>query len=597
MLHSLGAAISVGLPSPIGFGNVADDVDGELRVVAQNERNVERAIVQLMCGATGALTIDARRSVAEICGDPAITAQMMRRVARQFAAPSIVSDANADLSIAALAERVLAAAPQDAMVQPTRRELASFAPAGGWADDIEHPLTPGMAGLWFLHRLSPQSSEYADPHLIRIRAPLSRRALLRAFQVLVDRHASLRTVFDHRDGVPYFRVLPNHQMEMHFHDVVGCDDDALGRRIAEAARRPFDLAAAPAFAAHLYTRAEDDHIFLLSGHHILWDYASFVTILGEFNLLYPALAEGLQPPELGPADDIRDYVAWYTDFMVREADRLTSYWSGELKGAQPYLDLPTTYPRPETLPHIGASIRFEVDEGLVARLLDLAKAVDVTLHAVLITALQVVLSRYANQASLCISSIMSGRTRPELQRVVGYLVNPVVIRGELADDQAFLDVLEKTARSAKHAFANQYFPFSRTMSLTRAPRIPGRSPFQDVVFVLQQSEGPERQELAAMVLGDEDAALSFGGLPAAACFYQDPHAQFDLSFVMSRTQAGLKGILQYSADLFSHDAMQLLLDDLIRALEWTTVDPRRRLSEMVFKGAPQAWPAPGRRRE
>lgn len=547
------------------------------------QAQAEQAIARILCAALGVSRIDMASSIGDMELDPVIAEHVVRRIALHFGAAGSPTQDFSTIPIKQLAEKMGSAGADGVLAPSTTRELASF--GRRWEDSEEHPLPPGMAGLWFLYRLSPESSEYITPHFLRIRAEVSPAVLRAAFQHLVDRHSSLRTVYGHRDGVPYFKVLPAHDVNLHVHDVSQCDDSQLNAQLAAAAARPFDLSSAPPFAAHLFTRGKDDHVFLLAGHHILWDYASLVTVMREFNAIYAELAAGRPVPDLGPADDLRDFVAWHKHFMDREGERQWSYWRRELEGAAPFIDLPTTGKRPQTIAHKGGALRFNIGGELLAPLLAIAKHADTTLHAVLISTLQLLLVRYSNQRAFCITSLMSGRARPELQNVVGYLVNPVIIRGDLAGNPSFLDVLKQTARATRYAFAYQYFPFALTVERLRKARDPGRSPFQQVVFVLQQSEGTERQGLAAMAVGEETATMDFGGLPAEVMYFEDAHAQFDLAFMMTRVNDTLGGVLQYSADLFSSDFIRAMVADLILTLEWIVDDPHQRLSQLWLPGA------------
>lgn len=524
--------------------------------------------------------IDCAKSLSQLTDDAVLVRQLRKRTARLL---GIEDHAGlAEISLQDLANRY-GQQHQDPTSTPIVQTLRALRPVEEWPVGEEFPLPPGMMGMWFLYACSPRTTEYLLPNIVEIPGPVDPLVMEQTWQVLVDRHAALRSIYGHHDGVPYFKVLETHRLDFIWHDAGKWLQEDLDRRILLEASRPFDLTKRPPLRVHLFSSAAERHVLLVVGHHIILDFASFVTLMQEFDSLYPALLHGNEPPALGPADDIRDYVAWHSHRMKGVEDRQWRYWSQKLGNSQSMPEFRGARPRPKSMPHKGAAYRFGSATPIIEPLKLLAQRFNATLYAVLVASLQIVLAHYCRSTTPIVTSLMNGRTRREVQSVIGYLVNPVVLNGALRDDMSYGDVIQQAAQSAKLAFANQDFAFQKVVERLSPPRDDGRPPFQQTLFVLQLSDGFEQNSLASIVVGEANEIIRIGGLPVKGVKYEDPHVQFDMTVAVTAIDGHLKGVIKYSKELFDPGYIAGFAEDLLDVLQEMIADPQRRLADIGLK--------------
>ena len=259
-------------------------------------------------------------------------------------------------SISQIADRV-----NEHLTTPSHTLETRLTPAQ--TPSAEAPLSYGQRALWFLYRLAPESPAYNIARAVRIRSPLSIPTLRRAFQTLVDRHASLRTTFTISHGEPVQRVREHEEVCFVERDASTWNEPALNAVLIEAAHCPFDLEKGSLLRMGLFTRSADDHVLLLVVHHIVADFWSLEVLIHELGVLYPA--EKTDPPVSlpPPALQYTDYVRWQSDMLARpEGERLWNYWRNQLAGELTVLNLPTDRPRPTVQANHGASYPFKLNE-------------------------------------------------------------------------------------------------------------------------------------------------------------------------------------------------------------------------------------------
>jgi amino acid adenylation domain-containing protein len=475
-----------------------------------------------------------------------------------------------------------AARPVDAIAAPRPARLATR------TDELEPgavPLTPSQTGLWFLHRYSPDTSEYNIATAFVIRSRLDVAAFRRSLQILQERHGGLRIAFGSRDGLPHFRVLPEAELPLTCEDASTWDDATCRLRLDEEAHRPFDLEAGPPRRCFLFSRSDREHLFLLVMHHLLADLGTFAALADELSQIYEALSRGRPAPGLPPAPDLRDYVRWQADMLAGEGERLWAFWKKQLAGPIPVLEL-SSGRRPAALPHPGGSHAFSLSREVTEALRDLARREGTTLYTVLLSVLQTLLHRYTGQEDIWIGSPMSCRTRPHQARLVGYLVNPVILRGDLSGNPTFADLLARNWPVVLDALAHQEFPFPWLIERLQPSRDPGRPPLHQVMFVLQQS--PAREGMATFAVGEAGARMELGGLQLESLPLEHRHAQFDLTVTFAEQDGVLRGSLKYSRAIFDADSIRDVAAHFARLAEAAASDPHRRLRALPLLSRDEA---------
>ena len=478
--------------------------------------------------------------------------------------------------MSAVRDRVANLAPAD-----RRALLAQLLQKKARGSDGTHPLSYGQQALWFLHQLAPDSVAYNDAFAWRIESGVDAPALRRTFQSLVDRHATLRTTFASRDGKPVQRVRDKIQVHFEQADASSWSDEAMNRRLVEEAHRPFDLERGPLFRVHLYTRSARSHVLLLTVHHIVGDFWSLAIIADELRALYPAELSGT-PPAL-PALPVQyaEHVRRQSSMLAGpEGERHWAYWRKQLAGDLPALKLPTDRPRPPAQTYHGASHTFSLSGTLTASLKSLARSEGTTLFTVLLAAFQVLLYRCTGQEDILVGSPSLGRDRADLASLVGYLVNPLVLRASLSGSTTFKTFLGQVRRTVLDALEHAEFPFPLLVERLQPKRDPSRSPLFQVMFSLQMTPSAVDKSLAASVLGEAGAPMNLGGLPMQPIALEQRIAQFDLVMMLAEAGGRLGASIQYSTDLFEADTITRMAGHYATLLTGIASNPEERLSEL-----------------
>jgi len=421
--------------------------------------------------------------------------------------------------------------------------------------------------MWLLDRIEPVSSAYHMAWAVEIKGPLRLDALSGALEAVVARHEPLRTAFVSVDGHPYQRVLPSVDVRVPMTDLAG-DRDTMSRLMAEEVQRPFDLAEGPPFRASTYRLAPDEVVLLWVVHHIAFDGWSMGVFFHELGSAYDALARGepVDLPEL-PVQ-YADFASWQREWLrVGEQDRQLAHWRERLAGAAPSLELPTDGPRPAVESHRGARQWFELPAALADRLAALSRSEGVTLFMTLLAAFKVLLSRYSGQHDLVVGSPMAGRSRPELEGLIGPFVNTLVLRTNLAGEPSFRELLGRVRGTALDAYAHQDVPFERLVEALRPQRDLSRNPVFQVMFTLQNAP------LSPLGLGD---------LQLRRVQVERQTAQLDLSLHVMPTPVGLRAVIEYATDLFEAPTIRRMAGHYRTLLESAVSDPERRIGTLAL---------------
>ncbi|HEX2092214.1 MAG TPA: condensation domain-containing protein, partial [Longimicrobiaceae bacterium] len=355
------------------------------------------------------------------------------------------------------------------------------------------PLSFAQERLWFIDRMQPGSSTYNLPLALRLRGPLHTGALQRALGEILRRHEALRTVFAEVDGSPAQLVAPFGGFALPVADLSGLGEAAreaeARRRATEEALRPFDLAAGPLFRARLLRLSGEEHLLLLSMHHIVSDGWSLGVLFRELAALYAAYRDGRESPLPELPVQYADHAAWQRRHLQGAAlQRQLAYWRERLADAPALLELPTDHPRPPVQSFRGASQRRELAAGALERLRALGRQEGATLFMVVLGAFQVLLSRYAGSEDVVVGSPIAGRTRREVEALIGFFVNTLVLRSDLSADPSFREVLRRVREATLGAYEHQELPFEKLVAELQPERSLSHSPLFQVTFTLQEGD-------------------------------------------------------------------------------------------------------------
>ncbi|MFB7333683.1 amino acid adenylation domain-containing protein [Streptomyces adustus] len=428
--------------------------------------------------------------------------------------------------------------------------------------------------LWLTDRILGGTAGYAVPELLRLRGPLDTDRLRRALTAVVRRHEPLRTVFEEHDGTPRPVVLPPGEVPLPVRDLTGADaGDREGRALELAvaeARKPFDLATGPLVRALLVRLADDDHLFLLTVHHIATDGWSMTLLWKELGAAYRDPASGAGQRPAGPSVAYRDWAHWQRQrFADGELDGSLRHWEERLGGLAP-LELPTDRPRPAARSGRGQTVEFTLPAELTDRLRSLARAGDATVFMALVAGFKALLARWSGAADVALGTPVAGRDRMELEPLIGFFVNTVVLRTEVPADLTFRALLERVRRVTVEAYDHQEVPFDRLVERLRPERVLDRNPLVQVMFAAAQ---------------DETGGFDLPGVQVEAVRADFGGAQFDLSMFVTERADTCAGTLVFDTDLFDPATARRLVAHYRRLLESAMKDPDRPLGELDLLGA------------
>ncbi|HEX7238878.1 MAG TPA: condensation domain-containing protein, partial [Longimicrobiaceae bacterium] len=442
-------------------------------------------------------------------------------------------------------------------------ELLGLLEAGEAGDDVDPPVPASFAQerLWFLDRMEPGIPTYNLRAALRLQGSLDTAALERALAETVRRHEPLRTVLAEAEGGCVQVILPEAPVALPREELGALPEDEredeLRRRLYARSAEPFDLRAGPLFRARLLRLDPAEHVLLLGMHHAVADGWSIDVLHRELGALYGAFARG-EPSPL-PELPVRyaDYAAWQREQLAGGAlEEGLAWWRERLAGAPAVLELPTDRPRPAVPGRRGAAHPFEVEPGAAERLRSLARAEGATLFMALLAAFDVLLARYAGSDDVVVGTPVAGRTRPELEGLVGFFVNTLALRADLSGDPSFRDLLRRVRGDTLLDFAHQEVPFDRVVEALRPERSRSHSPLFQVMLVLQGAPGE---------------APAFGPLRARPERLLPDVAKFDLTLSLEAADGRLRGFLEYDAELFDGATaarmaghFRLLLDGALR---------------------------------
>ena len=433
------------------------------------------------------------------------------------------------------------------------------------------PLSFAQQRLWFLDQWIPGDTTYNIPAAVRLEGPLRPEALQAALGEIVRRHESLRTTFESEQGEPVQRIHPAAPWVLPVVDLAGLGEEereAEARRLRrEAARHRFDLARGPLLWAGLLQLGKEEHVLLATMHHIVSDGWSRGVLTRELGILYEALSSGAPSPLPEPPIQYPDFAVWQRRWLSSEVlEAELGYWRSQLGGAPAVLDLLFDRPRPPVQSYRGASIPLTLAPALAARIQEIGRRAGATAFMTLLAVFKTLLGRYAGREDLSVGTPVAGRNRVEIEELIGFFVNMLVLRTSLSGDPSFKELLGRVREVALAAQLHQDLPFEKLVEELDLERSPSHSPLFQVLFTMQNVPR---------------TALKLPGLTLQTLPVKSSTAKFDLSLVLwDNVDGGLSGALEYSADLFEERTVRHLLGHFEALLDGIVASPDQRLSEL-----------------
>jgi len=430
------------------------------------------------------------------------------------------------------------------------------------------PLSFAQQRLWFLDQLEGGSATYTIPAALRLSGPLHVAALVASLSALVQRHEALRTTFPAVQGIPVQVIAPHAVVSLAVVDLqtVPAEAQALEvQRLGTAeAQCPFDLARDMLLRATLLRLGADDHVLLVTIHHIVADGWSMGILIHEVATLYRAFVAGQSSPLPPLPIQHADFAHWQCAWLQGdELARQLTYWQEQLAGAPAVLALPTDRPRPAVQTFRGGIEYFQLSVALTQQLQALGRACEATLYMTLLGAYGTLLARYSGQEDMIIGSPIANRTRQELEGLIGFFVNTLLVRLDLTGDPTFTELLARARQITLAAYAHQDLPFEKLVEELQPVRSLSHTPLFQVAFVLQNA--PIEQ-------------LELPGLSLAPMAIETGTSKFDMTLMMQETAQGLHGAWEYNSDIFEAVTIRRMISQFQTFLAGVVAQPQQQVA-------------------
>ncbi|HYO99536.1 MAG TPA: amino acid adenylation domain-containing protein [Pyrinomonadaceae bacterium] len=436
----------------------------------------------------------------------------------------------------------------------------------------DRELVPSFAQqrLWFFDQMEPGSAAYNVPAAVRLTGRLSVPALEQSLGEIVRRHEALRTRLPTQGMLPVQVIDAPSPVVLPITDLraLPADDREVQalRLIKSEVKRTFDLSTGPLLRASLIRLEDEEHIVVVVMHHIVSDGWSVGVFIRELTALYGAYTDG-RPSTLDELPmQYADFAHWQREWANLEVMRMQhAFWERQLATAPEVLELPTDFPRPAVQTWRGARQPLTLPLALTDTLKALSRREGVTLFMTLLAAFQTLLHRYSGQSDIVVGSDIANRHRVEIEGLIGFFSNMLVLRTDLSGDPTFRQLLGRVREMTLEAYSNQDVPFEKLVEVMRPKRGLGHTPLFQVVFTLQNAPTPP---------------LELPGLTARPLEVDCETAKFDLVLNMWDNEDGLTGSLEYSTDLFRAQTVARMLQHFGNLLHSAAAQPDARLHEL-----------------
>ena len=412
------------------------------------------------------------------------------------------------------------------------------------------PLSFAQQRLWFLDQLEPGSAAYNIPAAVRLKGLLDVKALERSLKEVVRRHEVLRTTFTVVQGQPVQVIGEGEEFGLSVLELAAElsaeEREAEVQRLAQVeAAQPFDLGTGPLLRGTLLRLSAEEHVALLTMHHIVSDGWSTGILIRELAALYEAFTQGQPSPLPELPIQYADYAVWQREWLSGEVlERQLGYWREQLAGAPAQLELPTDHARPAVQSFAGGFEDFKVSRELSEQLRRLSRSEGTTLFMTLLAAFKLLLYRYTGQDDIVVGTGIANRNRHETEGLIGFFVNMLVLRTKLSGAESFRELLGQVREVALAAYAHQDVPFERLVEELQPERDLSRTPLFQVVFVLQNAPL---------------SRLSLSGVELTAVEMSSEATHFDLMMSLEEREGELFGTLEYATNLFERETIRQML--------------------------------------
>ncbi|MEG4594110.1 amino acid adenylation domain-containing protein, partial [Microcoleus sp. F8_C2] len=452
----------------------------------------------------------------------------------------------------------------------SQKNASAIAPVSR-TENNTFPLSFPQQRLWFLNQLQPNSTFYNIPLGLQFSGQLNIAALESSLQLLINRHEILRTNFIAVEGEPVQVIAATRDFSLPVVDLrplSASERELEYEKLASvAAIYVFNLAEEPLLRAQLVQLTPTENVLLLTVHHIIFDGWSVNIFIQELTKVYSAYVEHHAPNLPKIHLQYVDFAVWQQQWLQGEVlESQLAYWQQKLAGMPALLELPADRPRPAVQSFRGETQVFTLNQDISEALVSLSQQQGVTLFMLLLTAFKVLLYRYTNQPDIVVGTPVANRQHSQIQGMIGFFVNSLVLRTDLSDNPTFLQLLKQVRQVVLEAYDHQNVPFDKLVEALHPERDLSYTPLFQIDFSLEHEPG------ATVTLKDVTINISEAGA--------NQTAKFDLSLSLQKTEQGLTGAFEYSTDLFDTTTLARMIEHWQTLLAGIVANPEQRLSDL-----------------
>jgi surfactin family lipopeptide synthetase A len=522
---------------------------------------VEKVLAEIWAEVLGVERVGIHDKFLELGGHSLLAIRIVSRLRDTLKVELPISSLFASPTVAELAQRIEAGDQEKPFLQAPPIQLVSR--------NQNLPLSWNQQRLWFLAQLEPNSPVYNEPFTIRFPGAIDVDALSKALNEIIKRHESLRERFITIDGQPVQVIDPPSTFNLAVVDLRQFPQD---QREAEALRlatreskQLFDLTSGPLLRATLIQLADEDYRLFMTVHHIVIDGVSIYSVfLPELAALYEAFSTGKPSPLAELPIQYADFTLWQRQWLAGEIlESQLDYWKQQLRGDLPVLQLPYDRPRPAVQTFRGARQCLTLSKDLTASLKTLSQQEGVTLFMTLLAAFKTLLYRYTEQEDIVVGTVSAGRNRPEIEGLIGFFLNTLVLRTDMSGSPSFRQLLGRVREITLGAYAHEDLPFEKLIQTLQPDRNLSHNPLFQVAFVLE----PPMPSLNC-------------GWTMSQLDIQTDTAKLDLTLELDERPEGIIGRFEYNTDLFEASTISRMIGNFQTLLEGIVADPDKRLWEL-----------------
>ncbi|HKN83072.1 MAG TPA: amino acid adenylation domain-containing protein, partial [Pyrinomonadaceae bacterium] len=536
--------------------------DAQERIFVAPRNETEELVASIWSNILGIENISVFDNFFELGGHSLLATRVVFRIREALQVDLPLRTMFLSLTIAELAQKI-----DNLRAGQSRRQVEHIRP-------VERtqplPLSFAQQRLWLLHQIEPASPFYNMCGGVRLKGPLNFAALQQSLNEITRRHEILRTAFVSTDDQAWQSISSQSFLQLPIVDLRQLSEfereAEISRLVRREARRPFDLQKPSLVRFSLIRASEEEHILLLTAHHIVFDAWSIDLFIRELGSLFDAFSTGRPSPLPKLPIQFADYAVWQKKWLSGETlEKQRAYWTKQLGGKLPVLELPSDHPRPPVQTFNGARQRIFLSQELTASLRSFSNKNGTALFSTLLAAFNVLLYRYSGQDDILVGCPIANRNRSETEGLIGFFVNTIVMRTDLSGQPTLEELLERVRRTTLEAYANQDMPFEKLVEELQPDRDLSRTPLYQVMLSLRE---------------DLSTALELPGMSLTQFEADTGASKFDLSLQLEESAERVSGWFEYNTDLFDAGRISRMAAHFEHLLEAIVTGPSQPISRL-----------------